>query len=103
MPRTRRMAKTRKTELTFDQEMELLCGPGGRGISDFASPFLRRAAWYQHREGLMEDPTPGMRPWGWWEYEGGGKHPEDEAVELRRLGLLTDAEKGLLAAMKERK
>ena len=104
MPRTRRMAKTRKTELTLDQEDELLLGPGGKGISDFESPFLRRAAWYEHREDLMADPTPGMRPWGFWEFEV-GHHPADvgidgQAKELRRLGLLSDEEKGLLSAMK---
>lgn len=106
MPRTRRLAKTRRTELTLDQEMELLLGPAGRGVTDFASPFLRRAAWLAHKASLMEDDPPGMRPWAWWEYEV-GHHPTDagidgQARELRRLKLLSDAEKGLLAATKVR-
>jgi len=104
MPRSRRLAKTRRTELTEFQFWELLLGPGNdRGISDFESPFLRRAAWYEHREELMEAPTPGMRPWGFWEYEV-GHHPADvgidgQAAELKRLGLLSDSEKGLLEGM----
>jgi len=103
MPRVRRMAKTRKTELTYDQEDELLLGPGGRGISDFESPFSRRAAWYENREELMADNPPGTRPWGWWQYEA-GHHPADvgidgQAKELRLLGLLSAEEESLLEAM----
>jgi len=109
MPRLRRMAKTRRTELTHDQFFELWLGPSGltpdgREISDFESPFLRRAAWYANREALMEDPTPGMRPWGFWEYEI-GHHPADvgmdgQAKELRHLKLLSDSEKAQLEAMR---
>jgi hypothetical protein len=101
MPRKRRAVKTRRTELTEFQFWELLLGPGNdRGISDFESPFTRKAAWYENRDELMADPTPGMRPWGFWEYEAGGNHPEDQAAELRRLRLLSDEEKGLLSAMR---
>jgi hypothetical protein len=71
------MAKSRRTELTLDQE----------------------AAWYEHKADLMEDNPPGMRPWGWWAFEAGGNHPEDQAAELRRLRLLSAEEEGLLLAM----
>jgi hypothetical protein len=101
MPRKRRTAKARRTELTYDQENELLYGPPGAALSDFESPFLRRAAWYEHREDLMADPTPGMRPWGWWAYEGGGQRPEDEAAELRRMGKLEPWEEAQLEAMND--
>jgi len=107
MPRTRRTAKTRRTELTEFQFWELLLGPGNdRGISDFESPFRSRAGWYENREELMEDPTPGMRPWGFWEYEV-GHHPADvgmegQAAELKRLGLLEDWEEAQLVTMKVR-
>jgi hypothetical protein len=106
---TKRRRRQQRRELTLDQEMELLCGPGattpdGRVVSDFESPFVRRAAWYEHKADLMEDNPPGMRPWAFWEYEVGHQPAdvgmEGQARELRRLGLLSDEEKGLLWAMK---
>lgn len=101
MPRSRRKAKSRR-ELTHDQFFELLIGPGG-SASAFESPFLRRAAWYENKEELMEGDGPGQRPWGFWEYEA-GQHPDtydDGTKWLRRHGLLSVGEEPQLLAIKE--
>ncbi len=69
-------------ELTWDQEMELLCGPyigpnwpndGGtkefrRERSNFASEEERRQAWLLHRERIIEWSQSG-RPWAAEHYE----------------------------------
>jgi len=101
MPRSRRKAKSRR-ELTEGQYFELLIGPGGPG-SAFDSPFLRRAAWYEHKEELMEGDGPGQRPWGYWEYEFGQhfEKSDDEVKALRRRGLLSASEEAQLLAIKE--
>ena len=102
MPRSRRKSKSRR-ELTHDQFFELWIGPGG-SVSAFESPFLRRAAWHENKEELMESDGPGQRPWGFWEFEGGGQHPDsydDETRWLRRHGLLSEGEEAQLTAIKE--
>lgn len=100
MPRSRRKSKSRR-ELTDPQFFELWIGPGGRGVSAFESPFLRRAAWYENKEELMEDNGPGQRPWGYWEYEFGQHFDgyDDGVKALRRRGLLTAAEEAQLKAI----
>jgi hypothetical protein len=58
MPRSNR---TRHRELTLDQELELLVGPGyepgdplKRPVSNFESEGARREAWLAHEERLRE-------------------------------------------------
>ena len=134
MPRKRRKAKVRTGEMSNDQFWELklgLPGPDSEAFtsphrlrrSAFESPFLRRAAWYQHRDELMEFHVAGQRPWAWWEFEASERprkairkvkvsvpeprmgqydefeeDEEDQAAALKRLGLLEPWEAGQLAA-----
>jgi hypothetical protein len=61
MPRKRRIAKVRLTQLNGEQEMELLIGDGGK--SAFSSERERREAWSYHRERLIATVGPGVVPW----------------------------------------
>ena len=134
MPRKRRTGKARKGELTNDQFWELTLGPPAPDDeaftsphrlrrSAFESPFLRRAAWHEHRGEIMEFHNPGQRPWAWWEFEAPERprkailkvsvpapelrtgqydefeeDEEDQADALKRLGLLEPWEAAQLAA-----
>ena len=75
--------------------MALLIGPTG---GEFATEVEREAAWWEHREELMADVNPTTRPWAFWQYEQGGKHPArgKEAATLEKLGMLTPEEKRLI-------
>lgn len=66
MPRKKRIDKMKPRELTMQQFMDLWCGGGGEA---FESPFLRRAAYFEHREELMEATPPGMRPAAFFDFE----------------------------------
>jgi hypothetical protein len=102
MPQKRK-AKTHRDEFTDPQFFELRDGPDPFHPA-FASPFLQRAAYYEHKEELMESDGPGQRCWGWWEYEAGGQHPatyDDGTKWLRRHGLLSASEEAQLQAEKE--
>ncbi len=101
MPRHRRIPKTRTREMGYLEGWELLIGPGGR--SAFASDAARRAAWQAHREEILkrwEHGYPGMRPSAWWRYDAPEPRLENErdAEALERLGLLSDEERGRVAA-----
>ncbi|MDO8616084.1 MAG: hypothetical protein Q7T33_10195 [Dehalococcoidia bacterium] len=114
MPRKRRKG-IQRTELTWPEFCELWLGP--LGPSAFASPFLARAAWYQHRGEFMADHDAGSRPWGWWKYESSeqpkrdgrtvilqGREvllPELESDALARLGKLAPWEVARLAAIEQ--
>jgi hypothetical protein len=99
MPRRRRLVKGRLDRLTFEQETELLHGHTffGEGFAkdDEAG---KRAAWNAHRDLLMakweEYDRPGLRPWGWWQWD--APEPRDkkqhEALQLLRLGQIGTAE-----------
>lgn len=64
MPRKRRIAKLRATELPYEQMLELLIGPKGTSLSAFASPAERRAAWLAHGDDLTQDWPTGAVLWG---------------------------------------
>jgi len=114
MPRKRQRVKAR-WEVTSDQKLELVFGPPSftdseafspelpeRLRSCFESPFLRRAAWFRHRDELMADRGAGSRPGGFWWYEAPTRprEGESEAACLGRLGLLEDWEKAQITAWK---
>jgi len=102
MPRVRRRGYSLRGELTSEQTWALLIGPTG---GEFASEAEQKAAWYAHREALLADVTPTTRPWAFWQYEQGGKHPRHgtEAAVLAAGGLLTPAEVALLARWRKDK
>jgi hypothetical protein len=70
----RRRVPPKLRQLTFDEELELICGPGHDANGNFVSAFQdeaeRRAAWEANRERLMDDMEgkPGQ-PWAWEAYE----------------------------------
>jgi len=70
MPTTRQyLRRPHRAALTHSQQMELWLGPSHHG-SAFASDEHRRAAWFRHRDRLMQRwGKDGRRPLGWWEYE----------------------------------
>ena len=90
------------------------------GQSVFPTEEHRRREWERHRHLLLAAAEPGTRPWAWWRYErlpekrrivlgepfgiAGPEYireeePEPERDYLERHGLLTEAEKALLAAL----
>jgi hypothetical protein len=96
VPRINRLRRSREKQgLSLTETWALLLGPTG---NEFASDAFRKAAWWEHREALLADVNPTTRPWGFWQYEQGGKHPAhgQQAARLAELGLLTDAEQALL-------
>ena len=95
MPRVRRRPHTLRGELTSAETLELILGPTGGG---FANDTEREAAWWAHREALLADANPTTRPWGFWEYEQGGRHPRHgkQAATLAELGMLTPVEESLI-------
>jgi hypothetical protein len=55
--------------------MEMWLGPSERG-SVFASEQEQRAYWFRHRDRLMLLlGNNGRRPWAWWHYDVGVRHP----------------------------
>ncbi|MEW6771852.1 MAG: hypothetical protein AB1330_10780 [Bacillota bacterium] len=100
MPRLRRRTRRNPVkELTGGQELELIFGTSGN--SNFASPLEARAAWFYHRERLLEDFTEGRRPWGFWKFESGlDGYPESENQWewLWRNGYLDAEEKAKVLA-----
>lgn len=63
-------------------------------------------AWAVERDGIMEDcrrnPTPGWRPWGWWEFSMREPQPEGAAAEALRLLELGEMDTAEVAAVKRR-
>jgi hypothetical protein len=110
MPRRRRLSK----QIAVDDAQYLDLHFGG-WPNAFASPFLRRAAYYRVREQLLAECSAGQRPWAWWEYDApeqprpiGKTHilqgrpvtfSEDRTDCLDRLGLLEPWERADLAAI----
>jgi hypothetical protein len=99
MPRVRRRGKQRLRDLDFDQLGDLLWGPDSRH-SYFESPLTRRAAYFEHRERVLEHHNAGQRPWAFYEYELREHPPEisNQAPFLRRKGLLEPWEEAQIAA-----
>ena len=68
---------------------ELASRPG------FASEEERRAAWFNHRDELLQHCSGGQRPAGWWDYESPIPYPRDRAYAAATLyenGLLNESE-----------
>lgn len=104
------MAKKRKQrrnpiqQLDFQQEMELMIGDGGK--SCFESELQQKAAWYHHRDAMLElcrDEYPGRRPWAYWKFEqpeAGRFTPQrQEWAYLLENNLLLDGELPLVLAL----
>ena len=111
MPTIRRKRKNRRT-LSYVDWMDLVIGgpytPGERT--------RLRPLWESHREQLMASVNPGTRPAAFWEFEVEKKDRPGEPADprkpgyvpdelqidrLKRLGLLTPAEKALLADLEK--
>jgi hypothetical protein len=94
MPRKLRANKSKRRELTIEQDLAL--GLGACSLSEiFGSPGHARESWFQHREHLMLYAGSGHRPEGWWLFEANESRPRDSAAEAARLvqlGQLSDAE-----------
>jgi hypothetical protein len=86
--------------LSHDAEMSLRYGklasrPG------FASAEERKAAWFAHRDELLQHCHSGQRPAGWWDYESPIARPRNRSYReaaLYEAGLLTDGEVDELVA-----
>ena len=81
MPRKRikRIAKT--DGLTFDQEMNLILGPGY--ACDWESEEQRREAWFTHKDEILASLHPGHQPEAMLVYELGYKPSEQLAAEIK--------------------
>jgi hypothetical protein len=92
-----RRARQQQNKLTHNQRFELILGQAGK--SHFASDAERKQAWREHRDELLAAVNPTQRPWGYWQYEQGCRHPRcgKSAAVLAELGLLTEEEKRLIA------
>jgi len=118
MPRKKRVAKVKVDDLSDAQFFDLCLG----GRNTFENDFLRRAAYWKHKDELMELVNAGARPAAFWDYEGHErlvlreeptgfkdrkgkpyvhKVLEDQEDALRRLGLLTAEEEAQLKAWKQ--
>jgi hypothetical protein len=97
MPRARRRGKQRIMDLTTDQLFELMWGPNSP--SEFQSPLTRRAAYFYHRDEVIEHHLAGQRPWAFYEFDLGEHPPEisNQAAFLRQKGLLEPWEEAQLA------
>jgi hypothetical protein len=101
MPRIKRRGHV-VTMLTFEQAMELILGPINVSAPPFANDRERRSAWKQYRDELLTSVNEFSRPWAFWVYEV-GRMPNRSAGErdvdlLRKLNLLTDQERAILAS-----
>ena len=103
------MAKKRKQrrnpvqQLDFPQELELSIGRGG--ALNFESELQKRAAWFAHREYMLEEgfgnrnDHPGNRPEAWWVYEAKQEKPAGEEWEdLAEMGEMDHTEMAALLA-----
>src|SRR6266699_1343752 len=69
------MEKRRRTELTMEEEFELIIGPHGEGQSVFPPEEARRAAWEAHREELLAEQ---LGCWGARRYDGALEDDEED-------------------------
>jgi hypothetical protein len=78
-------------------EMELRLGPSPYLPSAFDSSEHARAAWFRHRDWLLEQHrNPGRRPVAWWAFEAGElRYPgrDRERSTLYEAGLLAEGER----------
>jgi hypothetical protein len=87
------LERPRRLPLSHDQDMSLRYGdlasrPG------FANTEERKAAWFYHRDRLLQHCSGGQRPAGWWEFESPIPYPGRDYAEaaLYEAGLLTEGE-----------
>jgi hypothetical protein len=90
------------SDITPTQEMELWLGASDSG-SSFASEEERSAAWFRHRDRLMQLwARDGKRPVAWWQHESpAGLYypgPDFERSTLYEWGLLAEGERAELLA-----
>jgi hypothetical protein len=52
MPRRRRYTKQRQHVLTWEEQLELVCGPRGEEFSEWTTDAERREAWEAYRDEL---------------------------------------------------
>jgi hypothetical protein len=86
--------------LDHEQDMSLRYGKLASRPA-FASDEARRAAWFHHRDRLLQYCSGGQRPAGWWDYECPIPRPRDRnyaAATLYEAGLLTEGEVADLVA-----
>jgi hypothetical protein len=65
------------------------------GRSAFAGEEARRAAWFHHRDRLLQHCSHGKRPAAWWDFECPIRRPRDrdyEEAALFEVGLLAESE-----------
>jgi hypothetical protein len=90
--------------LQHEAEMSLLYGEL-RHWPAFADDAARKAAWFAHRDRLLEHCSWGKRPAGWWDYECPIRRPRDRDYQEAALwenGLLTaDEVAGLEASWRQ--
>jgi hypothetical protein len=90
------------SDITHEQEMELWLGAPDGG-SSFASEEERSAAWFRHRDRLMQLwARDGKRPVAWWQHESPAElyypGPDFERSTLYEWGLLAEGERAELLA-----
>jgi hypothetical protein len=88
------LQRPNRIPLSHEAEMSLRYGemPHRPG---FASEEERRAAWFHHRDHLLQHCRWGKRPAAWWDYECPIRRPRDhdyEEAALFEAGLLTETE-----------
>lgn len=76
-------------------------GRAARFFADFKTAL--EPAWREHGEAILTAwiaARPGSRPWAWWRYSApeARNEGEPEAAQLRRLRVLTPAEREALRA-----
>ena len=102
MPRSRYLRRSHRARLNHFQMMELWLGPRSNG-SAFRSDEERRAAWFRHRDRVMQLwAKGGRRPMGWWCYEAremGLRYPTyayERSVLWETPNVLSEAERAEL-------
>jgi len=88
--------RSHRGQLDAIAEMELRLGPSPYLPPSFDSSEHARAAWFRHREQLMEQRgRPGRRPVAWWAFEAPIGYPgyNRERSTLYGAGLLAEGER----------
>ena len=82
----------RPNRIPHEAEMSLRYGELAERPA-FAGEEERRAAWFHHRDRLLQHCSHGRRPAGWWDFESPVPYPRDgdyAAAALFEAGLLTE-------------
>lgn len=99
MPRIKPRRGRGQRGMTDEEELDLVLGSS---MGAFGSDAERQASWFANREELIALVNPLSRPQAFWDYEqpDARQRAEKDFQTLERLGLLSDAEKALLAKMR---